>query len=408
MAKVLFLTQVLPWPLDAGPKVRAHYVLRWLAQQHALTLVSFVREDTRPEDIATLRECCGAVHTAPMRRSLWRNVRAGVVSLLTRQPVIILRDDVSEMRALIRRLVTTEQYDVIHADQTSMVQYALFAQRCAARRWPGAPPALVLDAHNALFRVPERLAAVERNPLVRAVLAREACLLSRYESAAYRRFDQVVFVTDVDRQLFAMDAANVIPICADPADTAPVQRGAPTHMILHLGTMFWPPNIEGVHWFVREVLPLVRARVPDARFAVVGKNPPASVAALTADPGVQVTGYVPDPEPYLAECAAFIVPLNAAGGMRVKIVDAWCWGVPIVSTTIGAEGIEVRAGENVLLADAPADFADAVVALLLDPARGRQLAENGRRWVLQRYAWTNAYRAWDAVYAAAQRANARV
>jgi glycosyltransferase involved in cell wall biosynthesis len=165
--------------------------------------------------------------------------------------------------------------------------------------------------------------------------------------------------------------------------------------------MFWPPNVEGVLWFAWNVWPRVVEQVPEARLAVVGKDPPREVRDLPRHVrNVVVTGYVPDPAPYLAETAVFIVPLRAGGGMRVKIVDAWCWGVPIVSTSIGAEGIELEDGRNILIADEPQALADAVVRVLRDPPLGRRLRENGRRWVEQRYDWRQVYARWDRVYGA--------
>jgi len=163
--------------------------------------------------------------------------------------------------------------------------------------------------------------------------------------------------------------------------------------------MFWPPNVAGVLWFAREVLPLVWRDAPDARFVIVGKNPPAEVQALAADPRIVVTGYVADPLPYLAAADAFVVPLFAGGGMRVKIVDAWLWGLPIVSTPIGAEGIAVQDGENILLAANAAAFAAAVLRLLTDPQLNTQLRAAGRAWVEQTYAWQAVYPKVDAVYA---------
>jgi glycosyltransferase involved in cell wall biosynthesis len=163
--------------------------------------------------------------------------------------------------------------------------------------------------------------------------------------------------------------------------------------------MFWPPNVEGVLWFAREVFPRVLDEVPKTRFVVVGKDPPQEIRDLAMQiRNVQITGYVVDPVPYLADTAVFVVPLRAAGGMRVKIVDAWCWGVPIVSTSIGAEGIAVRHGENILIADAPDAFAQAVVRILQDPALGEHLRKNGRRWVEERYNWQRVYAQWDEVY----------
>ena len=163
--------------------------------------------------------------------------------------------------------------------------------------------------------------------------------------------------------------------------------------------MFWPPNVAGVLWFAREVLPLIWARIPRARFVVVGKNPPADIRSLTSDPRIEVTGYVADPLPYLEASDAFVVPLFSGGGMRVKILDAWLWGLPIVSTPIGAEGIDLRDGENILIAGDPRSFADATVRVLTDAALNHRLRTEGRRWVEQTYAWQVVYRRVDAVYA---------
>ncbi len=158
--------------------------------------------------------------------------------------------------------------------------------------------------------------------------------------------------------------------------------------------MHWLPNAQVIVWFAQNVFPKIRARVPDAVLTVIGKNPPAELAGS----GVQVTGYVEDLSPLLAETQAFVVPLHAGGGMRVKIIDAWCWGLPIISTTIGAEGIAVQNGVDILIADTAADFAEAVIRVLQSPALRRSLAENGRRTVVQKYNWRTIYTQWDEVY----------
>ena len=131
---------------------------------------------------------------------------------------------------------------------------------------------------------------------------------------------------------------------------------------------------------------------------VVDKNPPADVAALAADPRVQVAGYAPDAIPFLAGSDVFVIPLHAGGGMRVKILDAWLWGQPIVSTPIGAEGIELRDGENILIAGDADAFAAAVCRLLTDPPLNARLRAAGRAWVEEKYAWQKVYRQVDAVY----------
>jgi glycosyltransferase involved in cell wall biosynthesis len=139
----------------------------------------------------------------------------------------------------------------------------------------------------------------------------------------------------------------------------------------------------------------VRAELPEAVLTVIGKNPPAGLAGE----GVEVTGYVTDLMPYLAETAAFIVPLHAGGGMRVKILDAWSWGLPVVSTTIGAEGIETQHEKNILIADTAPAFAQAVIRVLREPTLAQQLAQGGRQTVIEKYDWQKIYSAWDEVYA---------
>ena len=152
-------------------------------------------------------------------------------------------------------------------------------------------------------------------------------------------------------------------------------------------------------WFARQVFPSVLTQVLDARFVIVGKNPPEEVSSLSGRNGpIQVTGYVSDPTPYLAETAVLIVPLHAGGGMRVKIPDAWCWGLPVVSTSVGAEGIDVRAGQNILIADSPETLAAAVIRVLQNRELGVELGQSGRHWVKERYNWRKQYSAWDAVY----------
>ena len=164
MARILFLTQVLPFPLSTGAKARQYYVLRYLSQKHTVTLVSFVRSDDKPEYIAHLRSFCAEVHTVPMLRSRWRDVRSITLGLLRSQPIVIVRDAIEPMQTLIDRLLALEHYDAIHADQVSMAQYGL--QGNNLRR--------VLDLHNALYLVMKRLADNEPNPIKRLAARREA------------------------------------------------------------------------------------------------------------------------------------------------------------------------------------------------------------------------------------------
>jgi polysaccharide biosynthesis protein PslH len=321
------------------------------------------------------------------------------------------------MHELVERLLDEaaaagQPFDAIHSDQLWMAQYALGRQGPLGRR--GIKK--VLDQHNAVFLIPRRLAEHERNTLKQALLQREWRVLADYEAEVCRQFDRVIAVTEEDRRVLQALPyhgphpgtgphpgagpleVTVIPICVDADATPFLARKPGSNAAIHLGTMYWPPNVDGVLWYADEVLPLVRRQVPDARFIIVGKNPPEEVIDLVDIPGITVTGYLDDPRPALEESAAFLVPLRAGGGMRVKILDAWLWGVPIVSTTIGAEGIECHPGEDILIADTPEAFADAVVRLMREPGLGERLAAAGRRWVEARYDWRTGYEALSELY----------
>jgi glycosyltransferase involved in cell wall biosynthesis len=408
---ILYLSQVLPYPPDAGPKVRSYYTLRYLAQNHDLTLVSFVRSDDTPNAVAHLRNFCREVHTIPMVRSWVKDGMALVNSLVSNQSLIIRRDAIPAMFALVDKLLSMQNFDAVHADQLWMAQYALHVRR----RRPGIK--LVLDEHNACYQIFQRLAMGERNPLKRALLERDWRALRKFEAVTCTQFDHLVTVTNEDKINLSSLMQEItpgtlparpltIPICVDTSSIKQVDAHQNSSNILHLGTMLWPPNAEGVLWFAREVLPMIAAQVPGVSFTIAGKNPPESVLSLSTSENqnarglasIQVIGYVADPQPYLEQAGAFIVPLLSGGGMRVKIVDAWRWGLPIISTRIGAEGIDVREGENILLADTPDEFAQSVVQVLTNSDLNTRLRSSGRKWVETYYDWRAVYPAWDEVY----------
>jgi glycosyltransferase involved in cell wall biosynthesis len=395
--KVLFLSQVLPYPLNAGPKMRSYFVLRHLVQQHEVTLLTFVRDTDRVQDVAHLAQFCHAVYPVPMHRSRFNDARFLLQSLLSGQPFLILRDHVPAMAAEIERLCLLQQFDVIHADQLWMAQYALLAHTVSPQA------RLILDQHNAVHLIPHRLASEATNPLKKRFLAHEARALAAYETKICQQFDHVVWVTDQDRQAVAhlsdgsasrLTTSTVIPICADVSQETPITPATTRSRITFLGGMHWPPNAEGILWFASQVFPQVHRELPDAILTVIGKDPPSGLK----QPGIEVTDYVAELSPYLAETGVFIVPLHAGGGMRVKILDAWKWGLPVVSTTIGAEGIETRSGEDILIADTPSAFAQAVIRVLTDHTLAKRLGKAGRQTVADKYEWRAAYSAWDAVY----------
>ncbi|WP_026369855.1 glycosyltransferase family 4 protein [Kallotenue papyrolyticum] len=379
--KVLLLTQVVPYPPDSGPKIKTYHVLRWLAREHDVTLVSFVRTPAEALAAESLRSLCRHIYTVPLHRSRLRDAGAFAHSLHDSRPLILLRDENAELRRLLQRLTHTQAFDLIHVDQLNMAQFALDLDG----------PPVVLDLHNAVWTIFDRMARSARGAR-RWLLLRERARLRRYEGMACRKAAAVVAVSEADRAALQQVAGNVridvVPIAIDVREQRLIERDPDARAALSVATMFWPPNVDGVCWFGREIYPRIQQRQPDTTFLVVGARPAQPVLDLAArQPGIVVTGYVADLAPYQRQAAAFVVPLRSGSGMRVKILEAFTHGLPVVSTTIGYEGIDARPDEHLLAADDPAGFADAVLRLIHDQRLSRRLVEAGRALAEQLYDW---------------------
>lgn len=393
--RVLLLTQVLPYPPDSGPKAKTYNVVKFLAKRHAVTLVSFTRDTDKPEHIRHLETLCEKVVTVPITRSPLRDLFYLVVSLLKNQPWMMLRDERPEMRAALRELAAGPHFDIVQADQLNMGQYAL----------PFTNSRRVLDLHNALWVLYKRLA--ETLPVTKPmkyILMRDWRLLKRYEGDLCRAFEAVTAVSEEDKRALieagARPEMTVIPIAIDVDEQPLIDRQPSGPHIVHIGTMYWPPNIEGITWFLDEIYPRIKARVPDVRCTLIGARPPESIKSREkTDPSLKVTGYVEDPLPYLRDASMMVVPLKAGGGMRVKILNALSQGLPMVSTTVGCEGIAVQHERDILVADSPEDFAEQTIRLLTDAALNQRITEAGRRTAVEVYDYRQACLPLEAIYA---------
>lgn len=408
MAKILFLTQIVPFPPDAGPKVKTYHVIRALAGQgHSVTLVSFVRpEEVR--HIPALQEICEAVYTVPIHRSRIADVGYMIRSYLTGRPFLIERDDLRPMQETVNRLVREDDFQFIHADQLTMVQFAIRG----ASAFPDKKPKVIFDAHNAVWTIVERMKE-NAHFFLKPVLAVEAKRVKQYEGGLLKTVDHVLAVTEIDRNLledamhFSISSRNdrvssisVIPIAVDTQKLRTVNRRVGSRNIVTLGTLHYPPNADGIRWFFIEVFPLVQKRVPDATLTIIGKNPPQDFIELAErNPGtINVTGYVDDLVPYLEESALMVVPVRAGGGMRVRILEAFAYAMPVVTTTVGLEGIHGTPDHDVLVADTPADFANRTIELLQNPSLQEKLSTNGRVLATSKYDWQAVLSAMRPIY----------
>ena len=401
---ILFLTQILPYPPASGPKVKTWHVLRYLSERgYKITLASFVRPEELPY-IEDVKKVCAAVHAVPVRRSRVSDAYYLLRSQFTGRPFLVERDDLAEMRSLVNRIVASESVDVIHADQLTMTQFAFPLHVPDEKK-----PALVFDAHNAVWTITARM---KQNAAfyLQLPLGLETSRIKKYEGRIVKDFDATLAVTEPDR-LALLDALHqhssngavqisVIPIAVDTQQIQPVPRAEKSLNILTMGTLYYPPNADGIRWFIQQVFPLVRQKLTGVKLTIIGKNPPKDFLKLAADEtsGIVTTGFVPELDPYFARSAVTVVPVRAGGGMRVRILEAFARAAAVVTTTVGLEGIDACHGEDVLVADSPEDFAGSVINLLRDMELQKKLSANGRRLVEKKYDWQVVLGELDRVY----------
>lgn len=394
--RVLMLTQVVVYPADAGPKVKTLEVLRYLAARHDVFYCTFARSDQEVWDVGKLSEYCRRVVTIPMKRSKIRDARFLLESLLTGDSFLLRRDDRAAMKNMVRRLLREERIDVLHVDQLNMMRFV-------PPEWQGT---VILDEHNAVWQVVERLRKGASNPISRWLLWREVRLMRKLEGEACRRAKVVLAVSENDRQALREVAGESVAI-----EVVPITVNAETFMqtwnareplpnqLFTIGTMFWPPNSEGVTWWLREGYMHLQSLCPDVIYDIVGARPPQSLQVLAKQyEGVRLHGYVVDVAPFWLHATALAVPLLSGGGVRVKILEAMAMGVPVVSTTLGCEGLDVQDGVHLLIADTPTVFAQACASVLSDKEQAQRLALNAHQLILDRYDAKVALRSLDSVY----------
>ena len=260
------------------------------------------------------------------------------------------------------------------------------------------PIASVLFTHNVEAEIWRRHAETSTSWLRASLYRQQWKRMLRFEGRTLARFDRVLAVSDVDRDTFQRlypgklaAPAVVIPTGVDTTYFAPApERASTARRLVFTGSMDWLPNVDGVLYFCRDILPLVRQSCPDVTFTIVGRAPTHTVRKLAEEEGVEVTGRVDDVRPYLADAAAYVVPLRIGGGTRLKIFEAMAAGRAVVSTSVGAEGLPTESGRHLLLADNPGAFAQAVVRLLSDTAFRQTIERDARALVTTHYDWRQA------------------
>jgi glycosyltransferase involved in cell wall biosynthesis len=381
-------------PLDTGGKKRTHSMLVELSKGHEVTYLSLKErrlalEPVEPEDGYAARKLW-----VPWRESGGRSLRFFAELLgnlfFSSLPYALAKYRSGEMESEIARLCAGEQFDLVVCDFLSpAVNFLRIRDRL------GVPT--VLFQHNVEAQIWKRLAAGKRNPVARWYFGLQAARMARWERRLSQIFDGVIMVSPEDTELARKEYGleNVlgeVPAGVDTDYFQPGRRnGGQEPTIGFLGSMDWMPNIEAVKWFADDIFPRLKDAIPGVRLMVIGRRPPASIRALASrDSRIEVTGTVDDVRPYLDRCDLLTVPLLSGGGTRIKIMEGLAAGLPVVATTVGAEGLGLVDGEHLLIADSAEEFAAAVREVISDQGLRQRLSASGRDLVLAEYGWARA------------------
>lgn len=372
--RILFLSRWYPYPPDNGSKIRVFGLLRGLCARHDVTLISFRNPAEEVADPKGSGPTPVEIHVCPYREFEPTSFRARL-GYLSSTPRFLVDTHSPEMEQLIRRTVSTVRYDLVIASQLSMAAYhpafrgvpAIFEEAELGIYWPDGR-----GSNSSWSRVRGTLTRVKHRHFMARLL---------------EHFVLCTVASDVERQLLAVAAprygsVHVVPNSVDAEFSVHDTPGRVPDSLIFTGSLRYAPNRDAMTWFVNDVFPSVLASAPGARLTITGD---AGAEAPPVAPNVVLAGRVPDVRPVLASSAVSLAPIRLGGGTRLKILEAMAVRTPVVATTKAVEGLDVRHGEHVLMADTPRGFAGAVLQILGDPARAREMADRAWRFCCERY-----------------------
>ncbi len=381
---ILMLTPYLPYPPVSGGRTRTYNLVKRLCAEYTITLVCFGRPEERAFDLEPLRQFCEliVIDRAPSPGTL----KAALLSLSSIRPVTMRLYTNTAMRETVSRLLHERDFGAVHVESFYMLQ-----------NLPTDLKVPTLLAEPAIEYVAWwRHAQVAQPIYQRPAIALEAAKTRIFEPQAWGQSTLVGVMSPIDAGIVKRATPGVPTVQAPNGVDVEyfgdyLRNAAPRQpdSAIYMGDYKYFPNTDAVLYFVHEIMPMIRAKRPNFTLTLLGKEPPPELTALGADSknGIKIAGLVDDTRPYLGQSAVFICPLRSGSGTRFKLLESLACGCPVVSTTLGAEGLEAVHGEHMLLADTPRAFADAVLHILKDAAYAERLGQQGRAWVATKHSW---------------------
>ncbi len=391
--RILFITANFPFPPHSGAALKTLSVFDYLSRRHSVAAVSIIRAPLTQSQEMWAAE--NAVQTVLVNRG--RSPANLVRSYLGGRPLSVERNRSGQMKALIEEKLSAGLPDAVFIDGWLVAQYL--------PEWFSG--LTMLHQHNAEYRLWERESSKPGVGPGRWLAGREAARVRKYEAKIMARFN-AVFAVSVDdaRALVAIgvdrDRVHLLPNIPDPAllDLPSLSFAQSESEIMYLGTLSWQPNIDGLERLITRILPLVRERIPDVKLSVAGRDAPRRLIQLAErTPSVQYVGPLEDAEPLYQRARVFAEVTQTGGGTRLKILNALARGLPTVASVAAAQGLDILAGDHVLLARDDDALAAAIILLLTDENRWRIVSENGRALVRGKYVAEVAFQSLDRILA---------
>jgi sugar transferase (PEP-CTERM/EpsH1 system associated) len=382
--RVLHFAPRVCWPLDTGAKLRNYHLARVLSEKAEVTLLAFTDAEQSLEQLEKFYEQVIAVPRDP-GYTLSKIIRG----TLGNTPLPVLNYTTGSMKHALEKVLRERNFDIVQVEGIHLMSYLPIIAA------PHPRPLMICDWHNVESELMGRYSGREPNILKRAYAGKTARLMGDFERRAMREFDAHVAVSQRDaQQLRSLNRDARVFVIENGVDTAHYEEGAidgglrKPNRIVFVGSMDYHANIDGAVSFARDVWPGLRERHPELTFTVVGRDPASEVRELRSTPGIKVTGTVDDVRPFYREALAAVVPLKVGGGSRLKILEAMAAGVPVVSTTLGAEGLEVHDGEDILIADTNEQLAEKIVSVIESEELRQRISAAGHVLVAERYDWS--------------------
>ncbi|MEK7274415.1 MAG: TIGR03087 family PEP-CTERM/XrtA system glycosyltransferase [Candidatus Desantisbacteria bacterium] len=376
--KILFISQRLPYPPIRGDKIRGFNLVRGLSEQHDVSVVSFIRTTKEMADVEALKQYCTSVDVCMLGE--WKSKLNACLGVFTTKPLTLSWYYSKQLWDIVQKKIRDEKFDLLFVMCSSMAQYVFDNDN----------PKIIdlVDVDSEKW-----IQYANRTSFPYSwVYSLEAKRLRRYEKDINKIFNNCLVVTEEEKKIFSSfslypDKITAISIGIDEEYFKPLLEEYTSNTIVFTGAMDYFPNIDAMIFFCKEILPLVKEKLPDVILYIVGSSPTQEVQRLANNKDIIVTGYVDDTRPYIGKSAVCVVPLRVAQGIQNKILEAMSMGIPVVTTSFGNKGVGAEEDKEIVVADDKNKFAEKVVEILQNRILRDQLSRNGKQLIGQRYSW---------------------